>query len=542
MFTLIKQYLPCFKQENQIIQAQTIEPYNQLEYDSDLDSDLDSLAPSAPPSEASLESDSDSDIESDLSGGEGYYKMQSILDHVENDSLEELTLYIRANFPQIKVNAKSTQASLTDALLKDLYTNMSQKQIKDTMERIRTLINTQTENLNFKSKRFQKIRSILKERFGEDHKLYKLHRRKGGITFEQHSDKQQTATMNRDNRLSNRVQVAEKDAYEILNKLSIQDDVYSKIAVMSLAVGCRFIEAARISSFKKVPSRPDYPEGGTPWVLVTGIAKKKKGDPQDYDVERPVFGMSVDELIDLQKDTRKELKKMYTKIDELDNEGVNKLLLNNVNRRIAELGIPDVKTSHMLRKIYANISYKLLDAETKSKMDPHRWVQIVLTHKTIETTASYMNVKVSKTKFKMKNQDDIEKKIDTIDEKDHEQDVEIDNLKERVQQAREKVISSITKKLGPKVTDDGSDEPVYGVPPSGYIVQVPHDGGTVQIKAPMISRGNAEERCKIIMKQLNEAGIVITEKLLKEYFQIGSNTISKVKVYKGLLNAKINKK
>lgn len=531
MLRQLRQWLPCFGDDDETIELDyaSIKGLQEpLLHDHDLP-DNDSLPLSAPPpSETSLESDVESDGGSDLNEDEGYHKMETTLQKIESNNLEELTLYIRANFPQIKVNAKSTLASLTDALLKDLYTNMSQKQIKDTMDRIKTIINTQTENLNFKSKRFQKIRTVLKDRFGEDHKLYKLHRRKGGITFEQHSDKQQMATMNRDNRLSNRVQVQEKDAYEILNKLSIQDDVYSKIAVMSLAVGCRFIEAARISSFKKVPSRPD-------WVLVTGIAKKKKGDPQDYDVERPVFGMSVDELIDLQKDTRKELKKMYTKIDELDNEGVNKLLLNNVNRRIAELGIPDVKTSHMLRKIYANISYKLLDAETKSKMDPHRWVQIVLTHKTIETTASYMNVKVSKTKFKMKNQDDIEKKIDTIDEKDHEQDVEIDNLKERVQQAREKVISSITKKLGPKVTDDGSDEPVY-------IVQVPHDGGTVQIKAPMISRGNAEERCNIIMKQLNEAGIVITEKLLKEYFQIGSNTISKVKVYKGLLNAKINKK
>jgi hypothetical protein len=136
-----------------------------------------------------------------------YFKMDTVLNRIEQHDLETLKAYIAAGHPNIAINRRSTIGSLTDSLLEEMYQQASKKQIKDTGARVRTILNAQTPNVNHLAKRFSKIRKVLAARFGVKSDIYKWHQRNGGLEYEQFVDKQQMQNLNRDNRLANLTRV-----------------------------------------------------------------------------------------------------------------------------------------------------------------------------------------------------------------------------------------------------------------------------------------------------------------------------------------------
>jgi integrase len=302
--------------------------------------------------------------------------------------------------------------------------------------------------------------------------VVKRHRR-FGVSHTDHNLKQQVAKSNRKERLEDRIQITDKQVREILHQHSASDDVFDNLIALQLATGSRFIEATRLSAFK--PSSRDG------WVKIIGIAKKKE---DNVEMERPILGLDLEEVLEIVKKIRKELKKKYPQFETLDNDDLTKLLINRVNTRIKKMGIEGVETSHTLRKLYANMSYKLLSQDERRKIDQHQFVQNVLGHASIDTSASYTNVKINKGGNKIQNHKDVERKFDMVDSKDEQQDRQIENLENKV----------------------GAE------------------------------RGGAVERAKKIMDELHAKGIHITEKLLKTEYNIGSKTISALKDYKKALN------
>lgn len=451
-------------------------------------------------------------IEIELYKDTDYHKMDTILQHIETDDLDTLKQYIAAIHPNIKVSRTSSIQSLTDKLLAEAYQTASVRQIKDTMPRIRAILNAQTDNVNYLSKRFQQIRKILRNRFGEKSAIYRLHYKKGGLTNEQHTGKEMTAKAHRDNRLANRVQVDEKSAYEILNKTSASDDVFDNIIALQIATGGRFIEAVRISSLKKVPYSNQV-------VKVVGIAKRKDG--QDVELDRPIFGMDIDELLELHKTVRRELKAMYPQIDTLDNEALNKLLLNSVNRRVKELGIEGVSSSHMLRKIFANITHAQLPDVNRNAIDKHAHIRSVLGHKNLETAGNYANVRIRKTGA-IRNQQDIEQKFVQVDAVNDRQDGDIKELQERPAAAAAPVVQVQTRRK-PQVVQ---------------VINMHGETVDILLRVPDI-RNNSMNRILDVMKQLFEARVIITEILLKKTFHFGSGVIASVKQQKADYNGRL---
>lgn len=451
-------------------------------------------------------------IEEELKQDKSYHKMDTILRHIEQDDLETLKQYIGAVHPNIKISRTSSIQSLSDKLLDEALRAASVKQIKDSMERVRAIINAQTANVNYLSKRFQNIRKILRDRFGEKSAIYKLHYKKGGLTNEQYADKEMTGKANRDNRLANRIQVDEKSAHEILNKTSASDDVFDNIIALQIATGGRFIEAVRVSSLKKVPYSDRV-------VKVVGIAKRKDG--ASVEIDRPIFGMDIDELLELHKSVRRELKTMYPQIDTLDNEALDKLLLNNVNRRVKELDIPGVTSSHIMRKIFANITHAQLPKENRDAIDKHLHIKTVLGHKNLETAGNYANVRIKRAGA-IRNQEDIEQKFAVVDRVNDRQDDDIKQLQ-----------AAPAAELLPE-----NKAIVRGQPKIVQVLNIRGDMVDIQLRVPDV-RGNSKNRILDIMKQLFDGQVIITEAVLRKSFHFGGAIIASVKNEKAEYNSRL---
>ena len=108
--------------------------------------------------------------------------------------------------------------------------------------------------------------------------------------------------------------------------------LFNNLIAIQLATGSRFIEATRLSAFK-----PSKREG---WVKIVGIAKKPE---EKVIMERPILGLDLEELLELVKRVRKELKQKYPNFESLDNDASTKKLVNRINNRIKDMEIEGVK-------------------------------------------------------------------------------------------------------------------------------------------------------------------------------------------------------
>lgn len=455
-----------------------------------------------------LDENEDTNI-NEFKGEQDDYKMDTIIQKIQQNDVDELREFVSQNFPEIPVSKKSTIPSLSDKLIEYIYNNASQKQIRDSFNVIRGIINEQSPNLNQRAKRFTSFRKLLKQRFGNNHPLVSEHKKKG-MTFEDHASRNKTQAKVRNQKLSNQVTVDEKDIMAILNETFSSDDVFDNIIALQLATGARFIEAVKLSTFKKIPNEPNM-------IEVSGIAKKRSED--DLELKRPLLGLSPDEVIELSKRIRKILKREYPSIRNASNDDITKTLINNVNNRLKKYNIDGVKSSHDLRRLYVNLSYKNLPTRERKRLDKGLFIANTLGHSNMMSAPNYRNIRVQKSKFKINNQEDIEKKIQQIDETDIRQDSEIQNIEDEL-------------KLEPDIADRTR---------SHRIVKLTNKNGEVVSIFDKISaqRGLAVDRAKDIMKQMYENKVKITEEILKKQFNIGSNTIAKIKDLKKELNNKL---
>ena len=452
-----------------------------LEYDSDIEKD-------------NLECDDEDIIE--FKNDSPCHKMQTAIQTLQTFNLDALKAYLEENHRDIRIHPRSTLNSLSDALLQELYRTASERQIVATMGDVRHIINAQTDVINQKAKRFGQLRKILKERFGEESKIVKKHYR-FGISHEEHNLKQQVSKSNRKERLENRIQVTDKEVQEILHKHSASDDVFDQVIAVMLATGSRIIEALRLSKFKRS-------DRGEDWIHITELAKKK----EPVGINRPLIGLDADEFLELVKEMRKNLKKRYPDYDQLSNDDLTKKVDARVNSRIKKMGLDGVDGSHTLRKFWAQFTYKMLPAEERKKLDPHQYIQNFLVHNSIDTSASYANVKISKGGVKIKGQQDIEKKFDVVDKKDAKQDQDIDALEQKVDACKGNTV---------ELKNTQNDK-----------VKV--------LKHSNNKRGVALVRLEEVMRDLHSKGVKITEAVLKKQFNFGSKTISELKDLKRQLN------
>jgi len=453
------------------------------------------------------------DCENKEENKEDWHKMDMMLDKIETGDLAALQAYITAGHPNIKINRRSTVGSLTDALLAELYQNASKKQIKDSGPRVRAILNSQTGNINHLAKRFTQLRKVLVARFGENSDMYRWHR-KNGLEYDQFIDKQQMQDLVRENKLANLTRVDEKDIHEILNKTSASDNLFDNIIALQIATGSRFIEAVRVSRYQKVPYSDNV-------VKVIGVAKKGK-EGETYELDRPIFGLDIDELLKLWEHVRKELKRNYKGIDKLSNEEVGKMLNGSVNTHVKALGIEGVNSSHAMRKLFAAITHAELPDENRKIMDRHLHIKNVLGHKKIDTAANYANVRVNKRRNKFKSNEQLEEKLDVIDKVNDRQDTAIEELQE----------TSTQVVVGPEVkTSVENRTQVFKLKNlKGESVQIVDDYSR--------QRGNGRNRAVNLMEQLRDNSVIITEKVLK-LLNVGSKTISLVKDLKKQFNAEI---
>lgn len=408
-------------------------------------------------------------------------KISSLDFLLSGPGFEELKAHIEAKYPNIKINRFSTTVSLTDSLLDELYHKFTVEEIKENSPRIREFLNTQTSNINYITKRFARIKKIIIERFSKEHEVLQWFIENGGITREQHVERQILHQANRDDRLSNITQVDEKDVQEILNRTMVSPDPFNGLIAIMIAAGCRFIEAVHVSSFNKVPSSNRV-------VRIVGIAKQQGEGSELFTIDRPLFGMDIDEFLALQERVRGQIKREYPQLETLDNVGITRLLVANVNRRIKALRIEGINSSSDLRKIFGAITH------TESNMDSHLHIKTVLGHKNILSAANYANIHVGG--------------------------------------AVPQVPSVST--VPPNAGGLGSEAPHHTFMNVEGKMMVIFDDIPAQ-------RGNAGARIRNIIKQMKDSLVLITEANLHA-FKFGTKTIDLVRDEKARINAEIMKR
>jgi len=473
------------------------------------------------------------------------YKLETALKKIEKDNFIELSSYVATSFPKIMRNRKDTITSLTDKLLFVLYDTCSEKAIKESMGRIRAIVNRQTDNNNYRGVRFTRIRTVLKKRFGYGSDIVIYHKKFGGQTNEQFAERELEGKVAMEANLENRIEIDEKDALIILNKMSSSNNVFDRIIVLQLATGARFIEAVRVSSFSESPV-------SFSWIHIKGIAKQGNEQGENFEMNRPIFGLkSSDEVIYLASLIRDQLYVLYPHLSELTNTQVSTLLIGPVNRRLTKLKIPGVKTSHILRKLYAQLTYNQLPKNERNKMDRHLWVSRVLGHASIKTAGNYSNVKVHKAELPppVESVGPPTGEADEADEADVPKNPPPAPTPPPTPPPTPEPSSSLALRAtpppppvkNPRVVKQVLDIQTF---PSGHVGTIVtltnRNGNKVEIhdRVPG-SRGNAMARAEDIMIQLNQNNILITELLLKNNFKIGSKTVSNLSELKKALNEKL---
>lgn len=204
------------------------------------------------------------------------------------------------------------------------------------------------------------------------------------------------------------------DILALVKKLTESRDWLSKVLLLQLATGARFIEIIIFSDFYSMMDSSVYPKTveSTQNIIVSGFAKKREQNPTDTDqdapentprkrpeaenVSKPVMFISPRQAIyllysEVRPHVMARLKETNTPSDDL--RAVSVLFLSSANKLLRRMFSPHI-TTHWLRKIYANYSFDQVGSGLG--LSKPAWITRVLGHtpETFTTALSYNNIQV----------------------------------------------------------------------------------------------------------------------------------------------------
>jgi hypothetical protein len=163
------------------------------------------------------------------------------------------------------------------------------------------------------------------------------------------------------------------------------------VIAVQLAVGSRFIEVARVS---------EYTDNGDGQIRIVGVAKDKgeKETREKKIVVKPVIRLTPARIVDMVSCVRSYLEAFK----DLSLRQLSNRFIPKINKRIKEL-FPETfthdgkaATSHFLRAIYGNLSWKIFTRDGETGVGLQYWLSRVLGHKadSIETAQSYSTIQI----------------------------------------------------------------------------------------------------------------------------------------------------
>lgn len=183
------------------------------------------------------------------------------------------------------------------------------------------------------------------------------------------------------------INFTEQQIREVIDKLRKSDDDVDTILMLMLQSGLRIIEVLQLAQVTPAKSNSDKH-----YALFTNLAKTKNKQQASKTVEKPLLFTESDEFIENLRRVRAYVKKsLGAQHKSMTNKQITNKFNHSVNVRVQK-HLGGSYTSHIARKIYGSLSYKLFGSKDLSL---NAWLEKVLGHTTITSSLSYSNVNVS---------------------------------------------------------------------------------------------------------------------------------------------------
>jgi hypothetical protein len=294
-----------------------------------------------------------------------------------------LERYLEANEIAYTNRAKITR--LTDLIFQDLAKNnpLEGKDGEILLIEFKKLVESQTENINQRAKRFGQVRKILVDRFGTNSDIVKFSYTQS-ITREQskviHNAKDDLAS----DRRRDRIQVDEVALKNLMNACVSSKDFYDHVICVMLASGSRMIEVLNknVSVFTALPDNTK--------INIDGLAKTKL----ERSIVRPLLWIASDVFLKVLGQVRDQMDEgTGGAISRLSNEEISRVVELPLNRRIKswDVGFP---SSHGLRKSYVALLYNNLSKEERSKISYAQFTADTLGQFNLKHALAYTNFNI----------------------------------------------------------------------------------------------------------------------------------------------------
>ena len=209
------------------------------------------------------------------------------------------------------------------------------------------------------------------------------------------------------------IPLSRKKFFSVLKETSESKTYVKAIIAVQMATGLRSIEAMNPEITFKKSERINF-------VIQMGVMKGKKSNTttvEDIEIDKPLLGITFKQLMTLKRNittTQKDSKRTIQEISQRNNKQLNETVSKLLGKGM---------TSHKLRGSYVAMAYDIYGGLTPK----NAYIQSLLGHKMMETSLSYMNVKLTDV--------DVEQEIKDLRRTDAAQQVEIDALKGDVKAA-----------------------------------------------------------------------------------------------------------
>lgn len=251
-------------------------------------------------------------------------------------------------------------------------------------------------NIQTRQRIYMALRTVLKNKYGASSVIYKNSKKDLAITYTEFQTVSSNQEQKRDSNNQNKKQFEFQTIIDIMQRLRASSKFEDEVILASLAVGSRFIEILRESTFEPVLGNPYQ-------VQIVNVAKKRRArqgneEGEQYTFIKPIVLLRYDELNHIINDLRK--LSLDDGGEEMKSAKLTARFIGRTNKRIKELGIAG--TTHDLRKLYGALSYEFW-ADTRS-ITLNEWLKAVLGHSQTETSLHYTNVHLNKSSEPIREQ------------------------------------------------------------------------------------------------------------------------------------------
>lgn len=297
--------------------------------------------------------------------------------------IDSLTDYKQNGIAHFDTTKQTTSTIVKELLPKQLQLIKNNfKKYKELINLLNHYVNATIVKVNTKAMLQSWVRKLIKDTYGDDSKQYKFLRDGFSMTAEERIDRQKIADDKVEQSNLNQIELTEQQINEFKGKLlSPKWRIVPAIIFAQIASGCRLIEV--------LSHEFEFTEAGKEGYIIQNNVAKNRGE--DRKVDKPVLFIKPEQFLRLIKIIRD---KMTVKPED-DNIALSNRYGKRVNAKITQIArgvdTKGITSSHDLRRIYANLSYKQF---AKKNTSLQVWVSKILGHSDLTSAANYTTLNI----------------------------------------------------------------------------------------------------------------------------------------------------